>query len=310
MRIIFFGTPDFAVLSLRALIEAGETVVSVVSQPDRVKGRGRALSQPPVKEYALSQGIPVVQPAVIRSQGFFDELDSMRPDMIVVVAYGRVLPPLILGLPPKGCINVHASLLPKYRGAAPIQWALVRGEAKTGVTTMLMDEGLDTGDILLVEETEVLPQDNALTLGERLAEMGARLLVSTIRGIENGSVQPVSQSGDSSYAPVIKKEDGRIDWSLPASSISNLIRGMYPWPGAFTYINGERTTIIKAAVIAEDTGGLPGSICKMTGSLLHVATGKGILSVLEVKPDGRKLMSGAAFGRGRRLKEGALFENQ
>jgi len=310
MRIIFFGTPDFAVPSLRALLKAGETVVSAVTQPDRVRGRGHKLSQPPVKEYALSKGIPVLQPSTIRSSEFFNTLRALRPDMIVVVAYGRIIPSQILSLPPQGCINVHASLLPKYRGAAPIQWAIVRGETETGVTTMLMDEGLDTGDILLVEKTEIPPEDNALTLGTRLSEKGAGLLITTIRGIESGTVGPIPQSGEPTYAPIIKKDDGRIDWSLPALEIFNLVRGMYPWPGAFCDLRGERITIIKTMVIDHTTEGAPGRIVKIAGNEMHVAAGEGALSIVEVKPEGKKIMTGAAFAHGRHLREGMAFEHQ
>jgi len=309
MRIIFFGTPDFAVPSLRALLKAGETVVSAVTQPDRVRGRGHKLSQPPVKEYALSKGIPVLQPSTIRSSEFFNTLRALRPDMIVVVAYGRIIPSQILSLPPQGCINVHASLLPKYRGAAPIQWAIVRGETETGVTTMLMDEGLDTGDILLVEKTEIPPEDNALTLGTRLSEKGARLLIETIRGIESGTVKPTPQSGEPTYAPIIKKDDGRIDWSLSAPEIFNLVRGMCPWPGAFSDLRGERITIIKTMVIDHAAEGVPGRIT-IAGNEMHVTTGRGVLSILEVKPEGKKIMTGAAFAHGRHLKEGMAFEHQ
>ena len=309
MRIIFFGTPDFAVPSLRALLKAGETVVSAVTQPDRVRGRGHKLSQPPVKEYALSKGIPVLQPSTIRSSEFFNTLRALRPDMIVVVAYGRIIPSQILSLPPQGCINVHASLLPKYRGAAPIQWAIVRGETETGVTTMLMDEGLDTGDVLLVEKTEIPPEDNALTLGTRLSEKGARLLIETIRGIESGTVKPTPQSGEPTYAPIIKKDDGRIDWSLSAPEIFNLVRGMCPWPGAFSDLRGERITIIKTMVIDHAAEGVPGRIT-IAGNEMHVTTGRGVLSILEVKPEGKKIMTGAAFAHGRHLKEGMAFEHQ
>lgn len=308
MKIVFFGTPGFAVPSLRALIEADHTVMAVVTQPDRVKGRGHILSRPPVKEFAVSQGIPVLQPAGIRSEEFFKGLADMTPDMIVVVAYGRILPSEILHLPPRGCINVHASLLPGYRGAAPIQWSIVRGEIKTGVTTMLMDEGLDTGDILLMEETAILPEDNALVLGERLSAMGADLLIRTIRGLENGSVKPVPQTGESTYAPIIKKEDGRIDWNLSAVDLHNLIRGFYPWPSGQCMLEGEKLTVI-SSLVADENMQLPaGSIVKISGSELHVATGRGILALLEVKPEGKKIMTGAAYANGRRLREGMTFE--
>lgn len=310
MRIVFFGTPDFAVPSLKRLVASGDDVVTVVTQPDRVKGRGHRLSQPPVKEFAVSQGIPVLQPAGIRSEEFLRTIAGIKPDMLVVVAYGRILPPALLGLPPKGCINVHASLLPKYRGAAPIQWSIVRGETKTGVTTMLMDEGLDTGDILLMQESEITDEDNAVTLGSRLSEMGADLLITTIRGIIGGSVRPIPQSGESSYAPIIKKEDGRIDWSRPAIETVNLIRGMYPWPGGQCQFEGEKITIVKSRIVNTDAGETAGSIVKIHGDELHVGTGKGIVALLEVKPEGKNRMTGAAFARGRRIREGMQFDRQ
>jgi methionyl-tRNA formyltransferase len=310
MRIVFFGTPDFALPSLKKLVASGEDVVSVVTQPDRVKGRGHKLSQPPVKEYAIAQGIPVLQPEGIRSEEFFKTVAGMKPDMIIVVAYGRIIPPDMLALPPKGCINVHASLLPKYRGAAPIQWSIVRGEPKTGVTTMLMDSGLDTGDILLMEEKEILPEDNAVTLGSRHSEMGADLLIETIRKIVSRTARPVSQAGESTYAPIIRKEDGKIDWTRSAREIFNLTRGMYPWPGGQCIFEGDKITIIKSRVVDADSRETAGSIVKIHGDELHVGTGMGILALLELKPEGKKTMTGAAFARGRHIREGMQFEHQ
>jgi len=307
LRIIFFGTPDFAVPSLRALLDSGNEVVAVVTQPDRVKGRGHRLSQPPVKELALSKGVPVMQPTGIRTPAFFEELSSLRPDSICVVAYGKIIPPSILKLPPLGCINVHASLLPKYRGAAPIQWAVISGEHRTGVTTMMMDEGLDTGDILLQEETEIKERDNALTMSERLSVMGASLLLRTLKGLQEGSVRPVKQTGEASFAPPLKKDDGKIEWTLPAEKIFDLIRGTYPWPGAYCYLAGEKITVLRALPAGRE-GGRPGRIEKIEGDAVVVSTGKGTLSLLEVKPEGKKSMPAASFMHGRRLKEGAAFE--
>jgi methionyl-tRNA formyltransferase len=309
MRVIFFGTPDFAVPSLAALLESGEEVAAVVTQPDRVKGRGHKLSAPPVKEAALSAGIPVIQPSAIRSASFHDELSSLGPDVIAVVAYGRIIPPSILNLPPMGCVNVHGSLLPKYRGAAPIQRAVINGERKTGITTMLMNEGLDTGDILLQEETEISDHDDAFTLGLRLSRMGASLLVKTVRGLKDKTVVPAPQTGESSYAPPLRKEEGRIDWSMPAKNIFNLIRGTRPWPGAYCSLSGEGITIITSRVIADDSGCHAGMIEKADRDEFHICTGKGILAVLEVKPEGKKSMSAAAFINGRRLKKGMRFDS-
>ncbi len=307
MRIIFFGTPDFAVSSLRALLESGEDILSVATQPDRAKGRGHALSGPPVKEFALSKGIPVLQPAGIESPSFLEELKALGPDVIVVVAYGKIIPASILKLPPLGCINVHASLLPKYRGAAPIQRALINGETWTGVTTMLMDEGLDTGDILLQQETEIRDEDMAYSLGIRLSEIGASLLCRTLKGLRDGSIHPRPQTGDPTYAPPLKKEEGKIEWSLPAKKIFDLIRGTYPWPGAYSYLNKERITVIKARVVDSD-GGIAGRIEKVSEEGFSVGTGEGVLSVIEVKPEGKRSMPASAFAHGRNLKRGASFD--
>lgn len=308
MKIIYFGTPEFAVPSLQALIESGEDVVSVVTQPDKVKGRGHKLSQPPVKELALSRGIQVLQPSGIRTPEFFAEMAELTPDIIVVVAYGKILPPSLLNLSPLGCVNVHASLLPQYRGAAPIQWALINGDEKTGVTTMYMDEGMDTGDILLKEEVEIDEEDSAYILGRRLSLAGASLLIKTLKGLKDKSIRPVPQGGKPTFAPPLKKENGRINWSLSAREISNLIRGTYPWPGAYCYLNGEKINIIKAKVVSHISKGTVGRIEEISGSDILVSTGEGTLAVSEVKPEGKKIMSASAFMNGRHLKEGAAFE--
>jgi methionyl-tRNA formyltransferase len=308
VRIIFFGTPAFAVPSFKALLDSGEDILSVVTQPDRMKGRGHALSESPVKEFAGSKGIPVLQPADIKSPYLTEKLKKLRPDAIVVVAYGKILPLSILKIPTFGCINVHASLLPKYRGAAPIQWALIQGEVKTGVTTMLLDEGLDTGDLLLHEEAEIWDEDTTYSLGIRLSEMGASLLCKTLKGVKDGSVQPSSQTGEPTYAPPLKKDDGVIKWSLPAKKIFNLIRGTYPWPGAYGYLNKERVTIIKSRVI-DSAEGAPGRIEKVSKEGVSVGTGRGFLSLIEVKPEGKRSMPASAFAHGRDLKRGVYFDS-
>ena len=308
MKIIYFGTPEFAVPSLEALLEAGEDIISVVTQPDKLKGRGHKLSQPPVKETALLRGIPVIQPSGIRIPEFFDQLAKLAPDIIVVVAYGRIIPTALLKLPPLGCVNVHASLLPQYRGAAPIQWALINGEAKTGITTMMIDEGLDTGDILLTEEVPIHEEDNVYTLGRRLSHAGASLLVKTLKGLENKTLKPVPQSGNVTYAPPLKKENGKINWALSAREISNLIRGTNPWPGAYCYLKGEKIHIMKAGALHDSNKGAAGCINKISDGEIFVGTGEGILAVQELKPEGKKMMSASAFMHGRHLKEGATFE--
>jgi methionyl-tRNA formyltransferase len=308
LRIVFFGTPDFAVPSLNVLLGSGEDVAAVVTQPDRLKGRGHKLAQPPVKELALSKGIPVLQPGGIRSPEFLSELAEFRPEAIVVVAYGKIIPPPILKLPPLGCINVHASLLPRYRGAAPIQWAIISGETRTGVTTMMMDEGLDTGDILLRDETHIADDDNAVTLGRRLSEMGAALLRETLAGVRDGSVKPVPQSGEPSFAPPLRKEDGRIGWELPARKICDLVRGTYLWPGAYCFLGGEKIGVLLAAVVNERRGGVAGTIEKIAEEGISVSCGQGVILLREVKPEGKKAMPAAAFARGRKVREGTVFD--
>lgn len=305
MRIVFFGTPAFAIPPLNALLQSGEEVVAVVTQTDKLKGRHRIPSPPPVKEFAMNRDIKIFQPTGIKDSGFLNELTSMRPDIIVVVAYGRILPAQILRLPLHGCINVHASLLPKYRGAAPIQWAIINGEKKTGITTMLMDEGLDTGDILLQEETEITDDDNTETLSKRLAEIGASLLLKTVNGIKDGSVKPTPQVGTPTYAPPLKKEDGRLDWSKAAAEIFNFVRGMYPWPCAYCYLNKERIKITKVKVL--EGIGMPRRIEKADEELT-VGTGKGLISIIELQPEGKRPMFTKAFLQGRRLKEGVFFD--
>lgn len=305
MRIVFFGTPTFAVPSLKALLQSGEEVVTVVTQADKKRGRDRIPSPPPVKEFALHSGIKVLQPTNIKDLAFLNELSVMEPEIIVVVAYGKILPLPILKLPHLGCVNVHASLLPKYRGAAPIQWALINGEKKTGVTTMLMDEGLDTGNILLQVEAEITDEDNTETLSKRLSEMGASLLMKTIKGFKDGFLKPIPQGGTPSYAPPLKKEDGRLDWSKSAIEIFNFVRGMYPWPCAYCYFSRERIKITRVKVL--EGSGLPGRVGKVSKGELIVGTGKGLLSIIELQPEGKKPMSVTAFLQGRRLLGGSYF---
>lgn len=309
MRILFFGTPEFAIPSLRMLIDSGHDIPLVISQPDRAKGRGHGVAVPPVKEFAVQKGITILQPQGIRQSLFHNQLRACSPDAIVVVAYGRIIPPEILKIPAYGCINVHASLLPKYRGAAPIQWALINGEAETGITTMLMDEGLDTGDILLQERTAISEEETYYSLGIRLAEIGGRLLTKTLQGLVSGSVTPMPQTGDPSYAPPLKKEDGKIQWSKEARELRDLIRGTWPWPGAHCYLQGERITIIRATVTGDDFSGKPGTIVSLAGGDMDIAAGRGILRILELKPEGKKAMAAAAFIHGRHLREGMHFDS-
>lgn len=305
MRIVFFGTPAFAVPTLTALLHSDEEVIAVVTQPDKRKGRDRLPAASPVKELALQNNRTVLQPSTLKDPSFLEEISIMKPEIIIVVAYGKILPPGILKLPPRGCINVHASLLPKYRGAAPVQWAIINGEKKTGITTMYMDEGLDTGDILLQEETVIEDDDTAETLGGRLADLGAALLMKTIQKIEDRSLQRITQTGTPNYAPPLKKEDGKITWSKTAVEISNMVRGMYPWPCAYCYLKNERIKITK--VRASRGSGIAGRI-EQAGEELVIGTGEGFITIIELQSEGKRLMAARDFLRGRRLQEGMFFD--
>lgn len=306
MSIIFLGTPEFAVPSMRALLNSGEDIRLVVTQTDKRKGRGHILSPPPVKIAALKAGLEVVQPVTLKDNLFTDRLTSIRPEFIAVVAYGRILTKTILEIPERGCINVHASLLPRYRGAAPIQWAIINGEKKTGVTTMIVTEKLDTGPILLQKEEDIRDDDTAESLGRRLSELGASLLIKTLKGMRDGSVMPVEQAGITNYVPVIKKRDGLIDWEKSAPEISNLVRGMRPWPGAYCHINDESVRILKARRVDGDSA--PGVIASISNNELIIGTGHGLLSVLELQPSGKKPMPVSAFLQGRKLREGTRIQ--
>ncbi|MEK7841236.1 MAG: methionyl-tRNA formyltransferase, partial [Deltaproteobacteria bacterium] len=295
------GTPEFAVPSLRALIEVGENVVAVVTQPDKPKGRGKKLTTPPVREAALKHNIPVFQPEKIKDEPFITAIRNFSPDVIAVVAYGKILPKAILDIPPKGCINVHASILPKYRGAAPINWAIINGEKETGITTMLLDEGMDTGDMLLTEKVEIRDDDTASSLHDRLKYIGADLLIKTIKGIKSETIRPIPQDdSQATYAPMLKKEDGRIDWTMKAEEIKNLIRGLNPWPGAYTRWDGKQIKIFKAEVeagVKEE----PGTVINISTEGIFVATGKGILLIKELQPENKNRMTASEFIKGYRI---------
>lgn len=303
MSIIFFGTPEFAVPSLKALLAEAEDVCLVVTQPDRASGRGHRLSPQPVKAAALGAGLKIIQPESLKGKDVAKTISVLSPEFIVVVAYGKVLPTSVLTIPRKGCINVHASLLPKYRGAAPIQWSIINGDEKTGVTTMLMDEGLDTGGILIQEETFIKEDDTSETLSNRLSRTGSSLLIKTLKGLRDGFVNPQPQAGESSYAPVIKKKDGLIDWSKSAREIFNFVRGMQPWPGAYCYINSELVKLVTTWHI--EGKAMPGMIVKSGSEGLIIGTGEGLLSVIELQPSGKRPMTAAAFIQGRRLTAGS-----
>jgi methionyl-tRNA formyltransferase len=300
MNLIFLGTPSFAVPTLEAIAAAGHHVQAVFTQPDRPKGRGGQVAASPVKEIALRLGLAVHQPERIRRPEVVEQLKQLDPDAMVVVGYGQIIPQSIIDIPRHGIINVHGSLLPKYRGAAPIQWAIANGEKRTGVTTMRIDAGLDTGDMLLKWETEIGAEENALELGRRLATAGAELLVRTLR--ENPT--PVKQDpADATLAPILKKEDGIIDWAWPAAKISNRIRGFLPWPGAYTSFRNQGFHIWKARVAEEQGSGHPGRLRPLKKRLLIDCGDQPALEAIEVQIEGRKRMPAEAFLNGQHLNE-------
>jgi methionyl-tRNA formyltransferase len=309
MRIVFMGTPDFSVGTLEAILAAGHQVAAVVTQPDKPKGRGKALQATPVKEAALAHGLTVYQPRKVREDSFLEELKKINPDVIVVVAFGQIIPRTILELPKFGCINVHASLLPKYRGAAPIQWAVIDGEEVSGVTIMRMDAGLDTGDMLSKVEVPLAEDETGGSLFDKLSEAGARQLVQTLDRLEDGTVQPEKQPEESptGYARMITKADGLIDWTKDAKSIERLIRGLNPWPSAFTRLEGKNLKIWKAAVQEQDSGLAPGTVVSAGREGLSVQTGQGRLNILELQLEGKKRMEADAFLRGCTLETGAVL---
>lgn len=304
MKIIFMGTPEFAVPSLKALTESEDEVIAVVCQPDKPVGRKRELHKPLTKQFAESRNISVLQPAKIRNnEKFLNELKQLAPDLICVAAYGKILPKEVLDLPVYGCINVHSSLLPKYRGAAPINWAIINGESRTGVTTMLMDEGMDTGDILLIEETNITADDTSETLTKRLSEIGAELLIKTIDELKQEGLNPIKQSdSEATLAPILKKEHGEIDWSKSATEIRNQIRGLLPWPVAYTNLNGKMLKIFSADV--SEKSGDPGVVLEASKSILRIACGSGSLDLKELQLEGNKKMEIRSFLAGRKIESG------
>lgn len=305
MRIVFMGTPEFAVPSLEALLRSDDHVVGVVLQPDRPKGRGQQLVAPPVKLVAERAGIPVLQPLKIRTPEFLQALSSWQPDLIAVAAYGRILHTPILSLPSKGCVNVHGSLLPKYRGAAPIQWAVINGETETGITTMLMDEGMDTGPMLLQERLEIRPDDTAGTLAPRLAELGGRLLVETIAYLKAGTLTPKRQDDtQATLAPLLKKEDGLINWTMSAESLANRVRGLSPWPGAYTFFGEERWNVWRVVPSKSAGTDKPGTIVAVDKQSLLVATGEGLLDLQEIQTANSKRMPVSQFLTGHKVTAG------
>jgi len=302
MRLIFLGTPAFAVPTLERIVTAGHRVLAVVTQPDRPRGRGQIAAPPPVKEAALRLGLPVYQPERVRRPEAVEYLRAIAVDAMVVVGYGQIIPQSIIDMAALGIVNVHGSLLPRYRGAGPIQWAILNGGTRTGVTTMRIDAGLDTGDMLLKAETEIGPDETAVELGQRLAAMGADLLVETLAGLEQGRIVPEKQdNAQATYAPLLKKEDGRIDWSRDARAIHNQIRGLQPWPGASTLFRGQSLHIWRSRVWNGPASGSPGTLIGTKPPV--VCCGTGALELVEVQLEGRKRISAGNFANGQRLTE-------
>lgn len=308
MKVIFMGTPDFSVGTLEALVAAGHEVVLVVTQPDKPKGRGKEMQFTPVKECALKYNIPVFQPRRVREADCIEELRRYNADIMVVVAFGQILPKEILEMTAYGCVNVHASLLPKYRGAAPIQWSIIDGEGVTGVTTMQMDEGLDTGDMLLKTEIPIDAKETGGSLHDKLAEAGAKLCVETLQALQNKAVTPIPQGETTTaYAKMLNKQLGNIDWTQSAVAIERLIRGLTPWPSAYTDWNGKVMKIWDSEVVEGASGEKPGTIVQVEKDAFYVQTGEGFLKVRMLQIPGKKKMDAGAFLRGYQIKTGELL---
>lgn len=307
LKTIFMGTPDFAVPCLEVL-QAKTEVLAVITQPDRPKGRGHNLQASPVKQKALEYNLPVLQPEKIKTEEFTAELEKLQPDLIVVVAFGQILSQRILDIPPLGCVNVHASLLPRYRGAAPIHWSIINGEKETGVTTMLMDAGLDTGDMLLKDKVAITEEMTTEELHDQLMAMGGKLLAETIDGLANGTITPEKQDDSiSNYAGMLNKETGHIDWSKSAVEIHNLIRGLNSWPVAWSMKDGKNYKFWRTKVENRNSDKAPGTVVELRKNSFCIATGEGLLEVLEIQPPSKKRMSAGDLLRGHGVAVGDIF---
>ena len=306
LRIIFMGTPEFACPTLARLIERGEQVVAVVTQPDRPKGRGQQTLPPPVKLLAESHDIPVMQPVKVRLPEVVEEIRALQPDLIVVIAFGQILPKALLEIPKYGCINVHASLLPRYRGAAPLNWCIINGETETGVTTMMMDVGLDTGDMLLKRTTPIDPDEDTSSLHDRMSIAGAELLAETLDRLVAGSLVPEKQDDAlTCYASMLKKEDGLIDWGKDAQVVKNLVRGMTPWPGAYSHVDDKLLKVYR--VRTAQGAGAPGEVLSAGRDGIEVACGTGSIVIYELQLEGKKRLAAAEFLAGCKLEPGAFL---
>ena len=307
MKIVYMGTPEFAVPPLQTLANAGHEIAGVVTRIDKPAGRGRAVAEPAVKTAALGLGLAVYQPKRVREPEFIETLRGIGPDAIIVAAYGQILPKEILALPKYGCINIHASLLPLYRGAAPINWAVIRGERETGITIMQMDESMDTGAVFLRENVPIGPKDTAGTLTGKLSLLGAKMIAAALPLIETGKLKPVQQDhAKATLAPILKKEDGLVDWTRAAEELHNRVRGLSPWPGAYTFLDGKLIKLIETD--AAPGGADPGLIRQSGKDGLDVGTGNGMLRILRIQPEGKKVMTAGEFLRGHRDVAGKKFE--
>jgi len=310
-RIVFFGTPAFAIPSLERLLQGSDEIVAVVTQPDRERGRGRKKSPSPVKELALQHRIPLFQPEKVKESSFVEAMRDLKPDLFVVVAFGQILPKSLLEIPKYGAVNVHGSLLPQYRGAAPIAWAILRGETKTGITTMLMDEGMDTGNILMQEEIPIKKEDTGETLQEKLSSLGARVLMETVARMKEGCLSPSPQDDSkATYAPPLKKEDGQIDWKRSAEEIHLKIRAFNPWPGAFTGWENRLLKIYQGEVRKGLSQAQAGSVIWVGTDFIEVATGEGSLLIKEVQMEGKRRMCVRDFLSGHRISVGTVFSSE
>jgi methionyl-tRNA formyltransferase len=310
MKIVFMGTPEFALPTLKALHHSSHSILTVITQPDSLKGRGQKLLVSPIKQYALENRLSILQPKTVNSPEFIESLKKNRPDIIIVVAFGQILSEHFLKIPKQFCINLHSSLLPKYQGAAPIHRAILNGDNKSGVTTMIMDKGMDTGDILLVQETSINLTDNAQTLHHTLSKIGGTLVLETIKRLEENTLLPVPQDhSQATYASKLKKEEGLIDWEQPATILSNQVRGLTPWPGTYTLLNKKRLRILKVQVDEGTLDDNPGKVARVTDLGIEVGTGQGRLVITELQLEGKKNMSVKSFLAGHKIERGTLFDS-
>ena len=309
MNIVFMGTPEFALPTLEKIYNSSHSILSVITQPDRPKGRGQKQVDSPIKKFALENNLPLLQPATVNTKEFIAALLENRPDYIIVVAFGQILSETLLKVPKQFCINLHSSLLPKYRGAAPINRAILNGETHSGVTTMIMDKGMDTGDILLVDETPIEQNDDAQSLHDKLSEQGGKLVLETLSRLQKNDLLPTPQNSDlASYAPKLKKEESLIDWKIDAENIFNKIRGLSPWPGTHTLYNGKRLAILKGEIVLGESSDRPGHVERITDTGIEVGTGKNRLKITELKLEGKKAMPVKIFLSGNKITRDDIFE--